>query len=342
MSDSETVKWGIISTANIGMQRVTPAIQAAADTEVVAISSRDAGRAAAAAAELGIPGHYGSYEELLADPDIQVVYNPLPNGMHHDWVLKAAAAGKHSLCEKPMADDVAQAVAMTEASARAGVLLLEAFMWRFGNRAQRARELIRQGDIGNPRLVRASFSFPLPRDPTNVRFRKELSGGALEDAGGYPVSATRFMFDAEPESVEATLHWDDEFDVNIGGVASLAYSEGRQALVDFSFAQERRQRLEIVGTEGSIDIEDFILPATADSTLRIARGGEAELEIFPPVNTYTLQAEAMNRAVNGGEPLPWDGDDAIHQVRILDAIRESHLGGGRVELAPHRKVDADG
>jgi D-xylose 1-dehydrogenase (NADP+, D-xylono-1,5-lactone-forming) len=341
MGSSETVKWGVISTANIGMQRVIPAIQAAANTEVVAISSRDADKAAAAAAELGIPRHYGSYEELLADPDIQVVYNPLPNGMHHDWVLKAAVAGKHSLCEKPMADDVAQAVAMTAASARAGVLLLEAFMWRFGNRAQRARELIRQGAIGDPRLVRASFSFPLPRDPANVRFRKELSGGALEDAGGYPVSATRFMFDAEPESVEATLRWDDEFDVNTGGVASLAYPDGRQALVDFSFALERRQLLEIVGTEGSIEIEGFILPATADTTLRIARGGEEDLETFPPVNTYTLQAEAMNRAVTGGEPLPWDGDDAIRQVRVLDAIRESRHRGVRVELAPHETVTAD-
>ncbi|MDP6349628.1 MAG: Gfo/Idh/MocA family oxidoreductase [Chloroflexota bacterium] len=342
MASAETVKWGVISTSNIGMQRVIPAIQAAVDTAVVAISSRDAARAKDAAAELGIPRSHGSYEELLADPDIQVVYNPLPNGMHHEWVLKAAAAGKHSLCEKPMADDVAQAIAMTEASARHNVLLMEAFMWRFGNRAQRARELIRAGAIGDPRLVRTGFSFPLARDPANVRYQRELSGGALEDAGGYAVSATRFMLDAEPLSVEATMRWDEEFDVNTSGVASLVYPDGRTALVDFSFEQERRQLLEIVGAEGSIEIEGFILPATTDSTIRIARGGEVDTETFPPVNFYTLQAEAMNRAVTGGEPLPWDGDDAIRQVRVLDAIRESHNRGVRVELAPHRRVDTDG
>ncbi len=341
MANGETVKWGVISTANIGMQRVIPAIQAAAGTEVVAISSRDVERAAAAAAELGIPRHYGSYEELLADPDIQVVYNPLPNGMHHEWVLQAAAACKHSLCEKPMADDVTQAVAMTAASARAGVLLMEAFMWRFGNRAGRARELVRAGAIGDPRLVRASFSFPLPRDPANVRFRKELSGGALEDAGGYAVSATRFMLDAEPVSVEATMRWDDEFDVNTSGVASLIYPEGRTALVDFSFEQERRQRLEIVGTEGSR--HRGLHPAGHHRLDHPHRPRRRRRVRDLPAGQH------LHPAGRGHEPrrhrrrtAPWDGDDAIRQVRVLDAIRESHHRGGRIELGPHRRVAADG
>ena len=338
MTTAGTVNWGVISTASIGTERVIPAMQAAAGMKILAICSRDADRAASVAGEMGIPRHYGSYEEMLADPDIQVVYNPLPNGMHHDWVIKAAEAGKHSLCEKPMADNVEQAIAMTRASASNGVLLLEAFMWRFGNRAQRVRALVREDAIGEPRLVRGGFSFPLPRDPANVRLQKGLSGGALEDAGCYAVSATRFLMDAEPESVEAKLRIDPEFEVNMSGVASMVYPEGRLALVDFSFEQERRQLLEVVGTEGRIEVEGFILPATTDTTVRILRGGDEEIETFPPVNTYTMQAEAMNRAVTGGEPLPWDGDDAIRQVRVLDAIRESHRTGARVELEPHQKV----
>ncbi len=338
MSSVGTVNWGVISTASIGTRRVIPALQADDATRVLAICSRDADRAAEVAAEMGIPRHYGSYEEMLAAPDIQVVYNPLPNSMHHEWVINAAEAGKHSLCEKPMADNVEQAIAMTRASAANGVLLMEAFMWRFGNRAQRVRTLVREGAIGELRLVRTGFSFPLPRDPSNVRFQKDLAGGALEDAGCYAVSATRFLMEAEPVSVEAKLRFDPEFEVNTSGMASVIYPEGRMALVDFSFEQERRQLLEVVGTEGRIEIDSFILPATTDTTIRILRGGEEETETFPPVNTYALQAEAMNRAVSTGESLPWDGDDAIRQVRVLDAIRESHRTGTRVKLEPHQKL----
>ncbi len=337
MSSAETVNWGVISTASIGTERVIPAMQAAG-VQVTAICSRDTDRAATVAAEMDIPRHYGSYEEMLADSDIQIVYNPLPNGMHHDWVIKAAEAGKHSLCEKPMADNVEQAIAMTRACAENEVFLMEAFMWRFGNRVQRVRELVRGGAIGKPRLVRASFSFPLPRDPANVRLQKKLSGGALEDAGCYAVCATRFLMDAEPVSVEARLRLDPEFEVNMSGVVSMNYPDGRMALVDFSFEQERRQLLEVVGTVGRIEVESFILPSTVDAHIRIVRGGEEEMETFPPVSTYALQAQAMNRAVTGGEPLPWDGDDAIRQVRVLDAIRESHLIGARVDLAPHQKM----
>jgi predicted dehydrogenase len=337
MASAGTVNWGVISTASIGTERVIPAMQAAG-VEILAICSRDTDRAATVAGKMGIPRHYGSYEEMLANPDIQIVYNPLPNGMHHDWVIKAAEAGKHSLCEKPMADNVEQAIAMTRACAANEVFLMEAFMWRFGNRVQRVRQLVREGAIGEPRLVRASFSFPLSRDPANVRLQTELSGGALEDAGCYAVCATRFLMDAEPVSVEARLRLDPEFEVNMSGVVSMIYPDGRMALVDFSFEQERRQLLEVVGPEGRIEVESFILPSTVDATIRIVRGGEEEMETFPPVSTYALQAQAMNRAVTGEEPLPWDGDDAIRQVRVLDAIRESHLIGARLNLAPHRKV----
>ncbi len=337
MSSVGTVNWGVISTARIGTEKVIPAMQAGG-VQILAICSRDADCAAAVAAEMGIPRHYGSYQDLLDDPDIDAVYNPLPNSLHAEWTIKAAEAGKHVLCEKPMADNVEQAIAMTRACAANDVHLMEAFMWRFGNRARQVRELVREGAIGEPRLVRASFSFPLPRDPANVRLQKELSGGALEDAGCYPVNATRFLMDAEPESVEARLRFDPEFEVNMSGVASMIYPDGRMALVDFSFEHERRQLLEVVGTEGRIEVESFILPSPDDAIIRIVRGGEDEIESFPPVSTYALQAEAMNRAVSTGESLPWDGDDAIRQVRVLDAIRESHRTGTRVKLEPHQKL----
>ena len=338
MKKDGIVNWGVISTARIGVRTVIPAMQNVDGMRLMGICSRDTERASSVAREMEIPRHYGSYEEMLADPDIHVVYNPLPNGMHHDWVIKSAEAGKHSLCEKPMADNVEQAIAMNRASAQNGVLLMEAFMWRFGNRVQRVRQLVREGVIGELRLVRAAFSFPLPRDPNNIRFQQTLSGGALEDAGCYAVSATRFFMEDEPISVEARLRIDPEFRVNTSGMASLIYPEDRMALVDFSFEQEGRQLLEIVGTKGRIAVEEFLIPRTNETEIHITKNRKTTVETFPPVNTYTLQAEAMNRAVQRLEELPWDGDDAIRQVRVLDAIRQSHQTGARVELELHHSV----
>ena len=200
------------------------------------------------------------------------------------------------------------------------------------------RQLVREGVIGELRLVRAAFSFPLPRDPNNIRFQQTLSGGALEDAGCYAVSATRFFMEDEPISVEARLRIDPEFRVNTSGMASLIYPEDRMALVDFSFEQEGRQLLDIVGTKGRIAVEECFIPRTNETEIHITKNRKTTVETFPPVNTYTLQAEAMNRAVQRLEELPWDGDDAIRQVRVLVAIRQSHQTGARVELELHHSV----
>ena len=346
--DQGRVRWGVISTANIGVGKGVIAAGNEADHgTVTAICSRDADRAAEAAAELGIEKHYGSYQALLDDPDIDAVYIPLPNSLHAEWSIKAAEAGKHVLCEKPLAVDAAQAREMVDACDAHGVLLMEAFMYRFGNRNLRAREIVRDGGLGETRLVRVGFSFPLPRNPENVRLQKDLAGGALADIGSYTISVARYLFDAEPMSLDARLDIDKDFEVDIGGLITLDFPGHRRAVLDFSFAMSRRQRYEVLGTAASMSVDECFLPSTEVRTIDIERregtagdpGPEQRVsEPFPPLNTYTSEFEAMSKSILTGAPPPWGGEDAVHQMRVLDAVRESHATGRRVGLEPHREA----
>ena len=345
--DQGRVRWGVISTARIGVEKGVIAAGDEADHgTVTAISSRDADRAEEAAGRLGLEKHYGSYQELLDDPDIDAVYNPLPNSLHAEWTVKAAEAGKHVLCEKPLAIDAAQAREMVDACDEHGVLLMEAFMYRFGNRNLRAREIVKDGGLGEARLVRVGFSFPLPRDPENVRLRKDLAGGALADIGSYTVSVARFLYDAEPMAVDARLDIDKEFEVDIGGLITLDFPGHRRAVLDFSFAMSRRQRYEVLGTAAAMSVDECFLPATEVRTVDVERregtagdpGPEQRLaEPFPPMNPYTAEFEAMSKSILTGAPLPWGGEDAVRQMRVLDAVRESHATGRRVGLEPHQE-----
>ena len=343
------VRWGVISTAKIGIDKAAILAGDEADhATVTAISSRDPARAKEAAERLGIEKHFGSYQELLGDPDIDAVYIPLPNSMHAEWTIKAAEAGKHVLCEKPLAVDAAQAQEMVDACDEHGVLLMEGFMYRFGNRNLRAREIVKDGGLGEARLVRVGFSFPLPRNPENVRLQKGLAGGALADIGSYTVSVARFLFDAEPMAVDARLDVDKEFEVDIGGLITMDFPGHRRAVLDFSFAMSRRQRYEVLGTAAAMNVEECFLPATEVRTVDIERregtagdpGPEQRLsEPFPPMNTYTAEFEAMSKSILTAAPLPWGGVDAVRQARALDAVRESHATGRRVGLEPHRESD---
>jgi D-xylose 1-dehydrogenase (NADP+, D-xylono-1,5-lactone-forming) len=347
--DQGRVRWGVISTAKIGVEKGVIAAGDEADHGVItAISSRDAGKAAEAAAKLGLDKSYGSYQELLDDPDIDAVYNPLPNSMHAEWTIKAAQAGKHILCEKPLAVDAAEARTMVDACDENGVLLMEAFMYRFGNRNLRAREIIKDGGLGQARLVRVGFSFPLPRDPDNVRLQKDLFGGALCDIGSYTISTARYLYDAEPMAVDARLDFDREFEVDIGGLITLDFPGHRRASLDFSFAMSRRQRYEVVGTAAALTIEDCFLPVTEVRTVDIERregtagdpGPEhGRAEPFPPMNPYTAEFEAMSKSILTGAPLPWGGEDAVNQMRVMDAVRESHATGRRVGLEPLQEAN---
>ncbi len=263
-----TVRWGVLSTASIGMQKVTPAIQQASNGEVVAIASRDASRADAAAAALGIPTAYGSYEALLAADDVDAVYVPLPNDQHAQWAVRAAQAGKHVLCEKPLAMSVAEAEHMVAACADAGVLLQEAFMYRHHPSWVEVVRLVRSGAIGRLEAVQVFFSY-YNDDPADIRNQVRHGGGALMDIGCYPINAARLLFDAEPVAVRASVRRDPQMGIDTLTSAVLEFPDGGQASFTVGIRSEPYQRVHVVGTQGRIEVEiPFNIPPDRPTGVR--------------------------------------------------------------------------
>ena len=326
------VNWGVLSTARIGRNFVTPAGQKAANTKFLAIASRDLDRARAAAEEMGIPRAYGSYDELLADDDVQAVYNPLPLSMHAPWTIRAAEAGKHVLCEKPIATDAAEAQAVVDRCKELGVVLMEAFQYRFAERNLRARKIVQSGRLGTPRVVKASFNVNRPRDPDNIRNQKELAGGALADIGCYCVGVARFIIDEEPLRVLARLRFDDEFEVDVSGFIIMEFADGKSALLDYSKEAHGRPILEVLGTEGRMIVNDFHLPLNWESRIRIFDAGGFSQTLFPPFDSYMLEVQAMSDAILYGAPLKFPADEAVANIRAMDAIRVSSAEKRWVEL----------
>ncbi|HZJ48426.1 MAG TPA: Gfo/Idh/MocA family oxidoreductase, partial [Acidimicrobiia bacterium] len=268
------VRWGILSTADIGMKKVTPAIQRAGNSEVVAIASRNRDRAAAAAVQLGIPDSYGTYEELLAADDVDAVYIPLPNNLHAEWTMKAAAAGKHILCEKPLALTAAQAEEMARVCADAGVKLGEAFMYRHHPTWVEAVRLVSEGAIGDLQGVQSWFSY-FNDDPANIRNRLENGGGAIMDIGCYNINASRMLFAAEPVRTVASVHRDPIMGIDIVSSAVLEFPGGGQATFTCSTRAADYQRVDVVGSTGRIEIEiPFNIPPDRETRIFVTIGGE--------------------------------------------------------------------
>ncbi len=319
------VRWGVLSTANIGMRKVTPAIQQAANCEVVAIASRRADGAVEAAAQLGIATAYGSYEELLAADDIDAVYLPLPNDLHAEWTVKAAAAGKHVLCEKPLALTAEQAGEMAGACVDAGVRLGEAFMYRHHPTWVEALRLVRSGAIGELRAVQTWFSY-FNDDPRNIRNRIENGGGAIMDIGCYPVNAARMLFDAEPVSIDAAIHRDPVMSVDTLSSAILGFPGGGQATFTCSTRAEPDQRVQIHGDAGRIDIEiPFNIPSDRTTRIFVTSGEDPAARdtrtvTFAAADQYTIQAELFAAAILDNTPLPVPIEDAIANMRVIEAI----------------------
>ena len=321
-----TVRWGILSTADIGMTKVTPAIQRAENSEVVAIASRDQDRAVAAAAQLGIPAAYGSYEELLASDDVDAVYIPLPNDLHAEWTLKAAAAGKHVLCEKPLALSPSQAAEMARACEDAGVKLAEAFMYRHHPTWVEAVRLVRDGTIGELQGVQSWFSY-YNDDPTNIRNRMENGGGAIMDIGCYNINASRMLFAAEPVRIEASVRRDPVMGIDIVSSAVLEFAGGGQATFTCSTRAEDYQRVHIVGSAGRIEIEvPFNIPPDRDTRIFVTAGGEPPVApatdtlVFPAADQYTIQAALFAQAVLDDTPVPVPPADAIANMKVIETI----------------------
>jgi predicted dehydrogenase len=327
-----TLRWGVISTANIGRAAVNPAIQASANGELVAVASRDAQVARAFAESHGIPRHHGSYQALLDDPDIEAVYNPLPNSLHLEWSVKAMEAGKHVLCEKPLALDEAECRVMVAAAEANGVKLLEAFMYRFHPRTQRVVELVRGGAVGEPRVIRSSFTFRLTR-PDNIRLDPELGGGALMDVGCYCVNVSRTMAGAEPVEVQATANWTDRgVDEELAG--TLRFPGDVLAVFDCSLTMERCEFYEVAGTDGHLRIESSFLPGTGDAPILHHRGREGvSTELVPGADEYQVMVEHFADCVLNDRPLRYPAEEAALNMKTIEALyRSARAGGAPVRL----------
>jgi predicted dehydrogenase len=326
------VAWGILSTANIGIKRVIPAIQSGRRGVVAAIASRDAGKAAETAGRFGIPRSYGSYEALLADPDIEAIYNPLPNHLHVEWTVKALDAGKHVLCEKPIALNAAEAQAMVAARDRSGKRVIEAFMVRHHPQWHRVRALVREGRIGTVRALQSAFAFSMI-DPNNVRNRPEYGGGALYDVGCYPIVTARYVFGTEPERVIALVERDPKLGVDQVTSGMLAFPNGGQLVFSSAFRLAFYQRVVILGTTGRIEVPvPFTHPVGAGSRIIIDSGANTDgssaiVEEFEPVNQYEMQCDVAAAAFRNETTQEFPIEDAIANMRVIDALYRSAESG---------------
>jgi predicted dehydrogenase len=317
----------MMGVANIGLRAVIPAIQASSNGRLVAIASRTEARAREAAARLDFPRAHGTYEGLLADPEVDAVYIPLPNSLHREWTIRCAEAGKHVLCEKPLAMTAADCEAMIAACRRHGVVLMEAFMYRFHPRTRRVAQMAADGAVGEVRLVRASFSFRV-RGADNIRLRPELGGGALYDVGCYGVNVSRLIL-GEPAHVAAHARIGPSGVDEVLG-ALLSADGDRLAVVDCGLSLARREDYEIVGTDGRIHVPTAFLPGTADAVIRLIRDEETT-ETVPGVDQYRLMVEHFAEAVLDGTPLALPPEDAVANLRVIEAALRS-VRTGRTEV----------
>jgi len=321
----DKVRWAVLGVAKIAITKVIPAMQKGEWSEVVAIASRDWNRARAAADDLGIPKAFGSYEEALADPDIECIYNPLPNHLHVPWSIRAAEAGKHVLCEKPVAMSVAECRALIAARDRNGVKIGEAFMVRTHPQWPRARELARSGEIGDLRAIAGAFTY-FNRDAQNIRNLPEFGGGAVMDIGCYPIQISRFLFGEEPETVLALIERDPELQVDRLSSAVLGFPSG-QCVFTCSTQLAPYQRIQILGTRGRIAVEVPFNAAPDRSTRLYVNNG---VEEFPPCDQYTIQGDLFSRAVRGDGEVPTPLEDSIANMAVIEAVFESARTGRAV------------
>ncbi len=319
------VRWGVLSTANIATEKVIPGLRRSPRSEVLGISSREDGRATEVARRLGIARAYGSYEAMLADPDIDAVYNPLPNHLHAQWTIEAARAGKHVLCEKPLAMTAAEAQGMVDACREAGVLLMEAFMYRQHPSWIAVGDLVASGRIGRLQAVDSWFSY-FNDDPANIRNIREAGGGALYDIGCYSVNLSRMLFAGEPVRVQAAVVRDPDLGVDVLTSGILEFPTG-VATFTCSTRTETDQRVHVYGTEGRISVEiPFNIPPDRPTRIFVTAGGDPpvapaiETLTFDTADPYACEADRFADAVLDGAPLPVEPEDAVANLRVIEAL----------------------
>ena len=324
----DTLRWGILSTADIARTKVMPGMRKARRCSIVAIASREAGRAEAVAHELGIPRAHASYEALLADPEVDAVYIPLPNHLHAEWSIAAARAGKHVLCEKPLALTAEDAERMIEVASVEGITLMEAFMYRLHPSWRAVAELVASGEIGRLVSVQSWFSY-FNDDATNIRNIREVGGGALFDIGCYSVNLSRLLFGAEPRHVSAALVRDPVTGVDVLTSAILTFDNGI-ATFTCSTRAEDDQRVHIYGTTGRISIGiPFNIPPDRPTEVYVSAGGDPPVAPdtrvlnFEVADPYTVEAERFAAAVLDGRPAPVPPNDAVANLRVIERIFEA-------------------
>ena len=331
MAKQGKVKWGVLGVASIAVRKVIPGMQAGEWSEIAAIASRDLAKGQAAAQKLGIAKAYGSYQELLADADIEAVYIPLPNHLHVPWSIKAAEAGKHVLCEKPLSLSVAEAKTLLPVRDRMGVKIGEAFMVKTHPQWLRTRELIRSGRIGELKAIMGAFSY-FNRDAANVRNVVEWGGGGMMDIGCYPIVTSRFIWGEEPARVSGLVERDPEFKTDRLASAILDFPSGQATFV-CSTQMVPYQRMQFFGTKGRIEIEiPFNAPPDRETRVFIDDGKDVfgngiTIETFPICDQYTIQGDAFSRAIREGGEVPSPLEDAIKNMALIEAVFRSAQSG---------------
>lgn len=331
MTNSGKVRWGVLGVAGIAVRKVIPAMQHCKLAEVTAIASRDIEKARQAAHSLHIPKAYGAYEELLADPDIDVIYNPLPNHMHVSWSIKAAEAGKHVLCEKPIGLNAAEGKQLLEVEGRTGVKIGEAFMVRTHPQWLRTEEIVRSGEIGDLRAAAGFFSY-YNVNPQNIRNIAGIGGGGLMDIGCYPIFTSRFIFGEEPRRVLSLIDRDPEMKTDTLTSAILDFPSG-QAAFTCSTQLVPYQTMQFFGTKGRVQIEiPFNAPPDRPARIFIDNGadlfgGGRRVEEFPICDQYTIQGDEFSRAVLGEGAVPVPLQQSIRNMEVIDALFRSAESG---------------
>lgn len=331
----DKVRWGILSTANIALAKVIPAMQRSSWCRITAIASRDLSRAKDVARALQIPNAYGSYEELLADKAVEAIYNPLPNHLHVPWTIKAAEAGKHVLCEKPIAMSANEARTLLDVRNRTRVKIQEAFMVRTHPQWLETRRLIKSGRIGSLRSITCFFSY-INTDPTNIRNQLELGGGALMDIGCYPITISRFIYEAEPRRVMALVERDPVFGTDSLTSAVLDFAQGHSSFT-CSTRLAPYQRMIFHGTEGRIEVLiPFNAPNDQPTQIVVENSGTtrsgAEVIEFPICDQYEIQGSLFSQAIRQNREQPIPLEDAIHNMAVIDAVFRSATTGNWEEI----------
>lgn len=326
------LRWGVLSTSKFAQNKILPAIKHCAHAEVTALASRDLAKAQEVAAQFGLAKAYGSYEELLADTEIDVIYNPMPNHQHVPWTIKALQAGKHVLCEKPIGLSAAEAQELLDAAAAHPHLkVMEAFMYRLHPQWQRARQIVQAGGIGELRTIQSFFSY-FNNDPANVRNQAEIGGGGLMDIGCYNISLSRFIFDAEPQRVLGLVEYDPNFNTDRLASGILDFGRGTSTFT-CSTQLTSYQRVNIFGTTGRLELEiPFNAPPDKPTRLWHQQGDHIEEISFDICDQYTIEADLFSLAVINDTPVPTPLTDALANMKVIEAVAASGKQNGWVTL----------